>query len=532
MNRNLSKQRKKLLMVFLEYGFHFWLLIFICNVVIFYAFRFFIMASTESPLSKAQTSVESPGISPNEIIEPTITVEEASPTPSPSPSVTPTPMGPVINLSFSMPGIGTNGGNLSPIHPERDISVRIYKPDWDTGDNSVKPVKTITAKVVYDADPNSPTYTYFINPYIDLGQTAYDMDSFQIAFKAPQSLLQLIKDTKPGLNGGKLFRGGKRNLVDLPVQNLISGEIYPPLNGDNVMDINDYNMLTDCFNTKVNTSKCLNGSQADLDDNGVVDGTDYNLMLLSFRSLLSQGYPIPTIGQEKKIVINPTASFVADKVKKILTPRTTVKPTIISVPVKKSSSGSLGILIVIFILIIIGGGAFGAYKLHLLDSFIRNFKKQSSPKQGSSSDEKAQLPDSGVPVIEAVKPEEKEIFSAGAEKTPDAATAADKGVKAEDSASPTVTKIADTENAAAESAQKDTGTDSSGLIEKSGYLKKGTADESGKGFWVTLADDGGILKGFYEGKSVEDGFVKVKGTMENGEDNKPFIRIKEVVPEE
>ena len=128
MARRINHQRKKLILVFIEYGLHFWLLIFICNVAIFYAFRFFIMASTDLPVNEAVIISETPTIIPTQIVTPT---------------VSPTPAGPFINFSFSMPGIGTDGGNLAPLHPVRDVNVYIYKKDSNSEDINVKPLSTI-----------------------------------------------------------------------------------------------------------------------------------------------------------------------------------------------------------------------------------------------------------------------------------------------------------------------------------------------------------------------------------------------------
>lgn len=68
--------------------------------------------------------------------------------------------------------------------------------------------------------------------------------------------------------------------VSLPSIPLVNGDIFP----DNQLDISDYNLLISCFGTKQTTSACLaiptqQTSGADITDDGVVDGKDYNLFL-------------------------------------------------------------------------------------------------------------------------------------------------------------------------------------------------------------------------------------------------------------
>lgn len=55
------------------------------------------------------------------------------------------------------------------------------------------------------------------------------------------------------------------------------------INDDNKLNIADYNILIDCFGAKANSQTCGNNNKdlADLDDNGRVDGVDYNLFLIS-----------------------------------------------------------------------------------------------------------------------------------------------------------------------------------------------------------------------------------------------------------
>jgi hypothetical protein len=78
--------------------------------------------------------------------------------------------------------------------------------------------------------------------------------------------------------------------------------------------------------------------------------------------------------------------------------------------------------------------------------------------------------------------------------------------------------------------ESNTGEDSN-IIEKSGYLKKTSAEAQTNGAWVTLADDSGVSIGLYHGKNVTEGFVKIKGTMKTDKNNKQYILINEIEEE-
>ena len=95
---------------------------------------------------------------------------------------------------------------------------------------------------------------------------------------------------------------------------LINGSIT----SDNAVSVLDYGALVSCFGAKQNTSTCLNPVTADLNDDGVVDGIDYNIFLREHSYL-------PNIGDvEPGDAITPT-----------LSPQTTPSPTI---PLQQNSS--------------------------------------------------------------------------------------------------------------------------------------------------------------------------------------------------
>ena len=453
----IKEEHKAFIRVFITYGIHLWLLIFVCNVVIFYSVRFFINASTNRTAN---------------VKSPTQTKQNPS-GPSSIPTTVPTAVGPVVDLSFSLPGIGTNGGNLKPLNTSRNVSVYLFSSDANTSDKNVKPVYTIKTQATYDADPNSPTYTFFVNKYVDLG--AVPAKNYQIAIQTPQSLQSLIKSSDPRTIGGQLFELSNRRFLVLPTQSMIIGDIYPLPGGDNFMDINDYNMLVNCYSIQINSSKCADAAPADLDDNGVVDGIDYNILLMNFRTLLSLGFPVPTI------IVSPSGKPITPIVS--VTPQKDVTPT--PAPEKSSSKSPFGAIIIFMLFIILVGIiAFVSYKFHLLNILF--------PKKGEDQSEAQTSPDaqSADPVDQANQP-------------PD--------------------RVTD---------QADSKTPATDAVEKTGYLKKVKVDEQAKGTWVTLADDTGINRAFCPNVNVVDGFVSIKGTMKNDDENKPYIFITELNTEE
>lgn len=453
----IKEEHKAFIRVFITYGIHLWLLIFVCNVAIFYSIRFFINASTDRT-----TGVKSPA-----------QIAQNPPGPTDIPTPVPTAVGPVVDLSFSLPGIGTNGGNLKPLNTSRNVNIYLFSADANTSDKNVKPVYTIKTQATYDDDPNSPTYTFFVNNYVDLG--VVKAKKYQIAIQTPQSLQSLIKSSDPHIIGGQLFELSDRRFFVLPSQSMITGDIYPLTSGDNIMDINDYNMLVNCNNIQINSSKCADPAPADLDDNGIVDGIDYNILLMNFRRLLSLGFPVPTI------IVSPSGKPITPIVS--VTPQKEAAST--PAPEKSSSKSPLGgIIIFIFFIILVGVVAFVSYKFHLLNILFPKKSEDQSEVQTSPEDQSAD------PADQANQP---------ADQTAD---------------------------------QTDSKTPATDAIEKTGYLKKVKIDEQAKGTWVTLADDTGINRAFYPNVNVVDGFVSIKGTMKNDDENKPYIFITELNAEE
>jgi len=582
MTRPTKRHKKKLVNFFIKNLIHVWFIVFIANVVIFYSVRFYINASTEKSenetaiiaqnsvpttvISSSENAIDitiSPSVDPGSNPSPTtrITLTKPPNTPIPTKKIqtpTPKPKGPVIAFSFTMPGISSIGGNIKPNNPVRDVDILLYSPNGNISDKSVKPVYVIKAKAKYADDPQSQYYTSFINEYVDLGPEVTGKN-FQIVLKTRQALIQVIKDPEEKSIGGEIFSFKKSSrITQLPTQEMIVGDIYPVPESDNVIDINDYNMMKDCFGIKATTKQCISGSTADLDDNGIVDGIDYNLLALSFQKLKEMGLPIPVLQITPDIIINPTEmQEITSEIKPTSAePTEEIAPT--KVATKSSSGGVGGIIFVILLLILFGTSIFVAIKFHLLDKIMKkkvpssnntpensanNSPQESTeePVQENASQEAVQQPSQDVKVndqqapIENNQSEKAPPPAVDNQQKPQENTEKNMPNQTNQAVSPAPEKPAQENKAqpAAPAQSQNTQTPTqSGVIEKSGYLKVVSTDKKTNETWVTIADDTGVTKAVYKGSNVANGFAKIKGTIKTDNDKKPYIEISELTPDE
>jgi len=217
---------------------------------------------TPSPTPTPGKSTVTPTLQPTPTVKPT---PATSVTPTVPPSISPSPSIPVvspttgpvaadmlINVSIKINGIG-QGGNEHPVHLTRKVTAYIYGP-------GTSPVTSGTAFLTYDGN------NYFTGT-IHLGKLAQGSYFIKLAsdntlqvFAHPEFQTLLI---------------GKNNPI--PSVTLYLGD----MNGDNILDINDYNIVLPCFQ---NTT-CDNASSIDFNDDGKTDVVDYNLLLQSFETL-------------------------------------------------------------------------------------------------------------------------------------------------------------------------------------------------------------------------------------------------------
>ncbi len=215
----------------------------------------------------------------------------ATATPS-GPTATPTP-GPHTNAKvvLLLPAVGgKNGGNPNPGRPTRNVTLYFYQADQDPSDPSITPIKR-TGTVHLDSTTGSGTYGYFTNGTLDVGGLN---GTYKVLVKSNQYLRKQFVPKDGDSSQTYVFTPGQTTV--LPTITLLAGDIVPPPTtaggdyGDNTIDISDYNMLArGCYGGKATTSSCANKEGADLNDDGKVDGIDYNILIRTFNILVNEG---------------------------------------------------------------------------------------------------------------------------------------------------------------------------------------------------------------------------------------------------
>lgn len=293
---------------------------------------------------------------------------------------TPTPLlaGQVIKLDFRIPGIGSTSGNIKPLHTTRSILINFYSTDVNSEDKSVKPLKSVLTSATYDSDELSRTFGEYINPNINLGQQVPD-GFYQISFQVNNSLPTLVKEKNEDIAGHKFdIRSSYAQTIEISNQTVVSGDIYPSGVGDNLMDINDYKTLTGCYGIKIDSPSCKNKNYADLNDDGLIDGTDYNIMSSSFKILLDRGLPVPTelFPNQPK----PTTTVSKNKIDKpTATPENKKKVN------TKKGSPVLAIFAILFIIILIIALVVFLLKRKTPSTFNKKFADKQKAQHGDSS---------------------------------------------------------------------------------------------------------------------------------------------------
>lgn len=208
-----------------------------------------------------------------------ITTITRGPTPTTDPTKT------TLTLSLLFHGIGSAGdlqndsGELSnkiPLNQERTLNVQLVNED-----NQLVATKLVTA--FYNSDKGTFDSHYVFNDPLPEGD-------YIVKVKTEPYLRKLM----PGF---MTIQPGRKNVMD--TTELIAGDI----NGDNAINILDYNILYDCgygaidplpiVNNKsaFHNKRCKshdNKNNADLNDNGIINAPDYNLFLRELSAGLGQ----------------------------------------------------------------------------------------------------------------------------------------------------------------------------------------------------------------------------------------------------
>lgn len=188
-------------------------------------------------------------------------------TPTPTSGSTPTPTGagitptitpvttPVagvnVSLTLSLPGIGTEaGGNNTPKQPTRAATVALF-------DSKGEQVKTATGAVIY----GNGVY----KGIIPIG--ALSAGSYEAKVKMDNTLWKRIPGILVVSSGTQVFAPATLSLIP--------GDI----SATNVIDLSDYNAVLACYK---GTCQGNTKTQADFNDDGVIDTKDLNILLRAF----------------------------------------------------------------------------------------------------------------------------------------------------------------------------------------------------------------------------------------------------------
>jgi|GEM_PF-2297693 len=224
------------------------------------------------------TLTPTPRVNPTPTTPPGVT---ATPTPTRTvtPTPTPTPTIPAGNtvfaLTIGLDGLGStgdnanpgnsSGSNKNPKRPSRNIKIEVFV---GSGESKANKSGTLTYQT------GSGKFT----GNVDMGTLA--SGNYNVKVKSDGYLKRLV----PGIQNVTFPSETIGRTYNVPAVNLVAGDI----NGDNAINILDYNILISCSVFSTDNHGACNGASiansqyavlSDLDDNGAVNQFDYNLFI-------------------------------------------------------------------------------------------------------------------------------------------------------------------------------------------------------------------------------------------------------------
>lgn len=218
-------------------------------------------------VSAVQQPTATPTITPTRVPTatptPTITPTKAptaTPTMTVSPTLTITSGATSLLLSLKMPAIGNNAQteNVNPSHPTRTVTLDFI--------DAAGAIDTLSAPLTFNGTRYVGSVPFTKAP------TTVGGNAYKIKVRFDNTLKKYLS------NDPIAIVPGQQNQT--PLMTLIPGDISV----NNVLDIFDYNVLVSCYGSRMGSTFCDGHELAsDLNDNGSVDGVDYNVLLTSFR---------------------------------------------------------------------------------------------------------------------------------------------------------------------------------------------------------------------------------------------------------
>ncbi len=188
-----------------------------------------------------------------------------SPTAIPTPTPTPLPNSAVLNIGTMLHGIGSSGDNTNPTgnslsnKDPQHVARKVLLSFFDAANTLLG---TKEGLVLYDRNAG------MFNGTVDIGANVITTGDYILKIKSDSYLQKLIPGTHHVLGNGR---------TTLPTVSLVTGDI----NGDNTMNVLDYNLLMDCY-TDIGAPKICPEPQrtlSDLNDDLKINQGDYNLFV-------------------------------------------------------------------------------------------------------------------------------------------------------------------------------------------------------------------------------------------------------------
>lgn len=192
---------------------------------------------------------------------------------SPLPTIT----GTALKFTVLLDGVGSagdnpnpNGSSLSnknPVHPQRNLNIQVF-------DTNNQIVASSSAPIAYDSSAGTFVGEVGLPSTVPSGEYSVKVQTDRYLRKLVPGIQQIVAD----------------QVTTVPTVRLIAGDT----NNDNVLNVLDYNALLDCgygelnplpmndSNSTFHSQACqvhAPAEDADLNDDGIINSTDYNLFL-------------------------------------------------------------------------------------------------------------------------------------------------------------------------------------------------------------------------------------------------------------